>query len=158
MLSIVPNFIENSERILEMVKQHDHLFRKRENDLTHVSVFPFASKFQSLMFEDMSKDLIEEIFKSNSWTDETKNYYSFIQIQKYLPGDFIIPHKDDYEIMELHLVTLTNSDYDGLVVDDGTKNLVKIYDKAGQKINFDLTAWHWVDPVKDLRYSLVVGV
>ena len=158
MLNVIPNFLTNAKEILELVGTHDRLFRRREGDLTHVSIFPFSSKFKTLMFEDMADSLIEEIFKSHHWSDNTKNFFSFIQIQKYEPGDFIIPHRDDYEIRELHLVTLTESDHDGLIVDDGTKNLVKIYDKAGQKIEFDADAWHWVDPVKDLRFSLVVGV
>lgn len=158
MLKLVPDFLTNSNRILNIVHTHEQLFRKREQELTHVSVFPFSSKFKTLMFEDMSDALLSEIFESHRWSDHTRNFHSFIQIQKYEPGDFIVPHRDDYEITELNLVTLTSSEHDGLIVDDGTKNLVKIYDLAGQKIEFDANAWHWVDPVKDLRYSLVVGV
>lgn len=158
MLNVIPNFISNADKIVELVKEHDRYFRRREGMMTHVSVFPFSSKFSTLADEDMSDALIQEIFQSYKWDDHTKNFYSFIQIQRYQPGDFIIPHKDDYEIKDLHLVTLTTSQHDGLITDDGTKNLVKIYDTAGQKIEFDADAWHWVDPVKDLRYSLVVGV
>ena len=105
----------------------------------------------------MNKELIDAIFKDSDFEDDLKDFYSFIQIQKYDPGDFIAPHRDSYEIQKLHLLTLTSSDTDGLVCEDMQGGLQKIFDKAGQYIDFPYDAVHYVSPVKEKRYSMVIA-
>ena len=79
------------------------------------------------------------------------------QIQKYDPGDYIAIHRDAYSIRKLHLITLSDSEVDGLVCEDENHNLIKVFDKAGQYIDFPYDAAHYVSPVKHTRYSLVVA-
>ena len=132
-------------------------FEARTGHAAHGSVFPFMSRFATCKLQGQrAAPIIDLIFDGNGFDDDTKDFFSFIQIQRYMPGDFIVPHKDDYDITKLHLVTLTSSNVDGIMVQDGN-DLVRVFDKAGQKVEFDYHAWHWVDPVQTERYSLVVG-
>lgn len=117
---------------------------------------PFSSQFWTLTNEFMSDEQIDLIFAESNFDKDLKDVFQFIQIQWYMPGDFIIPHKDTYDVIKLHLVTLTHSNVDGLVCQDGD-TLRRVLDRRGQKIDFDYDAWHWVDPVQRNRYSLVIG-
>jgi hypothetical protein len=158
MIKTIPNFIRNVPEIMELIKAHDHLFKPREGHDTHESLIPnIFSKFKTLKDEDMSTELINSIFEDADFDEDLKDFYRFIQIQKYEPGDMICPHRDSYSIRKLHLITLTDSDCDGLVCEDFDHRLKKIFDKAGQYINFPYDSVHWVDPVRDERYSLVVA-
>lgn len=158
MIKKIPNFIRNVDEIMSHVKKHDSLFRPREGDDKHESLIPnVCSKFKTLKDCSMSKELIESIFKDSDFDPDLRDFYNFIQIQKYEPGDYIAVHRDSYSIRKLHLVTLTSSDVDGLVCEDSNHELVKIFDLAGQYIDFPYDAAHYVSPVKNLRYSLVVA-
>ena len=158
-LTITPNFIASPDLIVEFAKQHFHLFEERVGDAAHGSVFPFASKFRTLRVHEAfshRSPIIDLIFDGSKFDPILKNLYEFIQIQWYMPGEYIVPHQDNYDITKIHLITLTSSDVDGLVVQDGD-TLVRIPDRAGQKLDFDYHAWHWVDPVQADRFSLVIG-
>lgn len=158
MINIIPNFIRNASEIMVHIKMHDHLFLPRENEDKHESLIPgIYSKFKTLKDNQMSQSLKNSIFENSDFPEDLKDFYSFIQIQKYEPGDYIAPHRDSYIVRKIHLVTLTDSEVDGLVCEDENHNLVKIFDKAGQYIDFPYSAVHYVSPVKHLRYSLVVA-
>lgn len=158
-MTVIPNFLRNSEDILCLVESHQHLFQARDGADAHTSIVPnLYSRFSTLKDKDMSKELIEAIFADNDLDEFVKDSYNFIQIQRYLPGDSITIHKDVYSITNLHLIMLTNSDCDGLVVENPqTKNWDKIYDKAGNYIKDLGDLWHFVAPVKNTRYSLVIA-
>lgn len=157
MIKTIPNFIRNVPEIMEHIKSHDHLFKPREGADAHASLINgVRSRFKTLKCVDMSDDMKEAIFADADFDEDLKYMYEFIQIQKYDPGDAICPHRDSYSIRKLHLITLTDSDCDGLVCESG-EFIEKIYDKAGQYIDFPYDAVHWVDPVRDLRYSIVVA-
>lgn len=150
------NFIRNSDEILFHVNRHQHLFKPREGGDVHTSIIPgLYSRFSTLKDVDMESSLIESIFADADFDPFLKDTYNFIQIQRYLPGDFIVPHKDIYSITKLHLVILTTSETDGFICEDKQGGLVKVFDKAGTYIDLD-DEYHWVDPVKSPRYSLVV--
>lgn len=156
-MQIKPNFLRNAEEILWHINTH-HLdeFHPREGGDVHTSIIPgLYSRFNTLKNNAMSPNLINTIFKDADFDELLKDTYNFIQIQQYLPGDWIVPHKDIYTITDLHLIILTTSDSDGLVVEDGKGGLQKIYDQAGTYINVG-DRYHWVNPVRDIRYSLVV--
>lgn len=158
MIKTIPNFIRNSQEILQLVKKHDHLFQPRTGKDTHASIITGVySKFKTLKSDKMSSELINCIFKDCDFDPDLKDFYSFIQIQKYEPGDFIAPHRDSYDIQKLHLITLTSSEVDGLVCEDMNGGLIKIFDVAGQYIDFPYNAVHYVSPVKYERYSMVVA-
>jgi len=158
MIKTIPNFIRNVDEIINLVKQHDHLFMPREGADKHESLIPnVCSRFKTLKDCHMSDELKEAIFRDADFDPDLKDFYNFIQVQKYEPGDYIAPHRDSYSIRKLHLITLTSSDVDGLVCEDIDHNLVKIFDSAGQYIDFPYDAAHYVSPVKSLRYSLVVA-
>lgn len=76
----------------------------------------------------------------------------YFQVNLYLEGDHVLPHRDDFP---QGLFLLTDSHDDGLVVqsDDG---FLRVEDVAGTAIHADPRAWHWVDPVaRAPRLSLI---
>ena len=159
MIHTIPNFIRNVDEIMAHINNHQHLFKVREGADAHESLVPgIHSKFKTLRSCAMSNDLISSIFRDSDFDPDLEDFYDFIQIQKYDPGDYIAIHHDAYSIRKLHLVTLTSSEVDGLVCEDSDHTLKKIYDRAGQYIEFPYEAVHYVSPVRDLRYSLVVGL
>ncbi len=158
MIKLIPNFIKNVPELMEHIKAHDSFFKPREGEDAHESLIPnICSKFKTLKNTHMSKEMIECIFKDSEFDPDLKDFYNFIQVQKYEPGDYIAPHRDSYSIRKLHLITLTSSDVDGLVCEDENHNLVKVFDQSGQYIDFPYDSAHYVSPVRDLRYSIVVG-
>lgn len=157
-MEIIENYLRNADKIVELAKAHDTKFKFREADTGHEGLIPnLQSRFFTLYDDDMSDELKLEIFRDSDFPEDVKNYHSFIQIQKYEPGNYIVYHQDTYNIVKLYLIILTTSETDGLCcVDDGI--LKKIFDKAGNYINFPYDAPHGVEPVKNLRYSLVIGM
>jgi hypothetical protein len=158
MIKTIPNFIRNVPDIIELINLHQEHFHPREGTDAHASFIPnLKSRFKTLKDNVMSKDLIDAIFADSDFSSDLKDFYDFIQIQKYDPGDFIVPHRDAYSIRKLHLITLTSSSCDGLMCETEDHGLEKVYDVAGQYIDFPYDSAHWVDPVKDIRYSLVIA-
>jgi hypothetical protein len=158
MIKTIPDFLKNVDDIMVHIIMHDHLFTPREKSDKHESLIPgICSKFKTLKDNQMSESLIESIFADCLFPKDLKDTYAFIQIQRYDPGDYIAIHRDAYIVTKLHLITLTDSEVDGLVCEDENHELVKIFDKAGQYIDFPYDAAHYVSPVKKKRYSLVVA-
>lgn len=158
MIRTIPNFIRNVTHIMELIGQHQAHFHPREGEDAHASIITgVTSKFKTLKEVNMSPALISAIFDEAGFDPMLRDFHDFIQIQKYDPGDMIAPHRDAYSIRKLHLITLTTSDCDGLICEDSDHSIKKIFDQAGQYIDFPYESAHWVDPVRDLRYSLVVG-
>ena len=157
-MQLIENFIRNYKEIVNFCNQNPDKFNSRrgENVLGHTGPLGADSKFSTWRHSDMPLNFINFIFSDSDFEEDVKDFFSFIQIQKYEPGDFIVPHKDNYDLKKLNLVSLTSSECDGLILQENME-LYKIYDKAGQKIEADFNDFHWVDPVKTLRYSLVVG-
>lgn len=156
-MQIKPNFLRNTPEIMAHVQQfHLDKFKPREGAASHIGIVPhIQSRFNTLRNENMSEGLIRAIFRDADFDELLKDTYSFIQIQQYLPGDYIVPHTDVYDISNLHLIILTDSETDGLVYTENNI-LHKLFDKAGTYINVG-NEFHWVDPVKNPRYSLVIG-
>ncbi len=153
---LIPNFQRGIDYILDFCNSNPDLFVRRVGSDGHAGALPFTSRFSSLKSNNMPSNLIDHIFDNGDWDKDLRDLYFFIQIQRYYPGDYIVPHKDNYNITKLHLVTLTSSDCDGIILQTGDDMLEKVFDKAGQKIESDLNDYHWVDPCRDLRYSLVI--
>ena len=144
--------------IMIHIIMHNDFFQPRENHDKHESLIPgICSKFKTLKDDKMSDMLKQAIFADADFPKDLKDTYAFIQIQRYDPGDYIAIHRDAYIVRKLHLITLTDSEVDGLVCEDENHDLVKIFDKAGQYIDFPYDAAHYVSPVKHQRYSLVVA-
>ena len=157
-MNVIPNFLRNASEIIRELDNHQDKFYPRIGEDRHASIIPnLYSKFKTLKDKDMSKNLIDLIFADNDFDPDLKDLYNFIQIQKYDIGDYIIPHRDAYSITKLHLVTLTTSTIDGLVCETVDHDLIKIYDNAGQYIDFPYESYHWVDPVANTRYSMVIA-
>ncbi|WP_217164887.1 2OG-Fe(II) oxygenase [Streptomyces sp. AC512_CC834] len=77
----------------------------------------------------------------------------YVQINRYDPGDYVLPHRDS---LQQGLYMLTTSDTDALVAQDADGRAVRVVDRAGRYITHDPKAWHWVDPVTSAaRYTLV---
>ncbi len=155
-MKLLKNYVRNYKEIIDYCITNPDKFIHRNLDGGHQGPLPFGSKFKSFKNQNMSDSFMDLIFKDCDFDPDLRDLYFFIQIQRYDPGDYIVPHRDNYTVKKLHLVTLTTSDCDGLVVEHNNE-LIKIFDLAGQKIETDLNDWHWVDPVRDLRFSLVIG-
>lgn len=158
MIELFPNFQKNATAIVEYVKQGfmQNRFKAREGALSHAGSSGYKSKFSSLLNKDMPQELIDMIFNGGNWDESLQDFYQFIQIQRYMPGEYIVPHIDKYDIKKLHLVCMTSSEKDAFYVWD-KDSLIRIEDKAGQKIVFDYDAMHFVPTVTYERYSLVIG-
>lgn len=155
-MKAIPDFLRNADEIIRHLGRHQHKFKPRVGEDVHTSIIPgLYSRFKTLKDRDMDDQLLDVIFASSDFDPFLRDSYNFIQIQKYEPGDFIIPHKDVYSITKLHLVILTTSDCDGFICEDGKGGLIKTFDQAGTYIDLG-DEYHWVDPVRDERYSLVV--
>jgi len=159
-MKLIPNFINNAEEIVQLCEQYYNLFKPRDGEDTHDGFLPnINSRFKTLKNMDMPDDFFHLIFSTkNKWDFDTVNFWSFIQIQRYDVGDYIVPHRDAYFVKKLHLVSLTTSNCDGLVCETSDHDLVHVPDIAGQYIDFPYDAIHFVPPVKQRRYSLVVGM
>jgi len=160
---ITPNYISSDSisRIINLLTiRYWGEFKRREGSLKHGSgIMNLDSKFSTLFVEKgKHNDLIDTIFRSDNQFDSSlKDTFEFIQIQKYSKGDYIVPHRDVYDVCKLHLVTLTKSLVDGLIVEENN-TLIKIYDEPGQYVDLSKGCWHWVDPVKNApRLTLVIG-
>ncbi len=158
-MKIIPNYIQNAEQIIAHLKMfYMDKFSPRVGDDAHTGIIPnLYSNFLTLKDCNMERQLLEMIFAESQFDPDLIDFRNFIQIQYYPPGAYICPHFDVYSINKLHLVTLTTSDCDGLVISDGKGGLIKIYDEAGQYIDFDNSLFHWVDPVKDERFTMVIA-
>jgi len=156
-MRVIENYIKNVDEIITLLEQHADHFKKRDGCFNHGNHMGMESQFKTLHNVDMSEELLEAITKNLQ--GDLKDVWEFIQVQKYEIGDYIVPHKDAYDVLAIHLFHLTSSDCDGTTTatEDG-KGLVTIMDKAGQKVEFPYTAWHWVNPViSHTRYTLVIG-
>jgi hypothetical protein len=151
-ISLVPDVIANYSEILQFVKDNNLKFKCRYTE-EPFSNFIGKSRFKTLTDSDMPHELKTMILKN---TPENEFDYSFIQIQRYEPGDYILPHKDNY-VSQLRLFNLTSSSVDGLCIETEDR-FTHVLDRSGQEIIFDPQAWHWINPVKKERFSLVIGV
>lgn len=116
------------------------------------------SKFQTLFWDEQRQDIPLEVkeFLMKIFNISEKDY-SFIQIQKYEVGDYILPHKDTYPLF--NLVMLSTSSLDGVTVEqrDGTYKFFP--DVTGTFIDIPKFRWHWVNPVREkTRYTAVFGL
>jgi len=158
MLKLHPQFQSNAAELVKYVQQ-PHIrsrFKAREGNLSHAGFTKHQSRFSSLLNADMPSDLIAMIFEGGEWDTDLKDFYQFIQIQRYMPGDYIVPHLDKYDIRKLNLVCLTTSNRDAFYVFDN-ELMIRVEDEAGQLIEFDYNAVHFVPTCTYERYSLVIG-
>lgn len=159
-INIIPNFLRNAEQIVHHLQTfYTDKFEERTGESRHTGLIPNVySRFSTLKDTRMERQLIELIFGDNDFDPDLKDLFTFIQIQRYNPGSFICPHVDVYGgITKLHLITLTSSEANALIIEDGQGGLLRVPDAAGQYIDFDNSLVHWVDPVVEERYTLVIG-
>lgn len=129
-------------------------FLPREDVVMEFGTSKFCTLFHNEERQDIPKEILNFLIKQFNITE---NDYNFIQIQKYEVGDYILPHKDTYPCFGL--VVLSNSDKNGIVVQqrDGTYKFFP--DKAGTFIDVPKFGWHWVNPVQEkTRYTAVYGL
>jgi hypothetical protein len=145
--------IDNIYDYLETNKQSLN-FKQRDDVVTECGV----SRFQTLFWDDYSKDMPIELreFLIQAFKITEKDY-SFLQIQKYEIGDYILPHKDSYPCFGL--LILSTSSLDGIVVQQKDSTYKFFPDIAGSLIDVPKFGWHWVNPVREkTRYTAVYGL
>lgn len=145
--------VENIYEYLQDNKK-DLNFIQRDDVITEGG----KSKFQTLFWDEKRQDIPLEVkeFLMRVFNITEKDY-SFIQIQKYEIGDYILPHKDVYPLF--NLIMLSTSSLDGITVEqrDGTYKFFS--DVAGTFIDIPKFRWHWVNPVREkTRYTAVFGL
>ncbi len=116
------------------------------------------SRFQTLFWDETRQDIPQEVkdFLMKIFNIAEKDY-SFIQIQKYEVGDYILPHKDTYPLF--NLVMLSTSTLDGITVEQRDESYKFFPDVAGTFIDVPKFRWHWVNPVREkTRYTAVYGL
>lgn len=145
------------ENVYEYLQTHKHelnFITRTDVNIEDFGVCNFSTLFWDETRKDMPKELRDFLLKTFDITDKD---YDFLQIQKYEPGEYILPHKDPYPCFGL--VMLSDSDKNGLVVQqrDGTYKLYP--DKLGTIIDIPKYTWHWVNPVQEkTRYTAVYGL
>lgn len=108
-------------------------------------------------YKNIPKDIVDFLINEfRSKSDDFKDLWSFMSIQKYNIGDYISPHVDAYNWHKL--LILTDSDIDGLTVEDyKEKKLIFYPDKQGTCFSIPSLCMHWVNPVREkVRYSAVL--
>lgn len=105
----------------------------------------FIEKILSLFNEKLSENEVSLLTN-----------YTQICIQKYEKGEYIKPHVDNYEWQ--FLMTLTDSELDGVVIEDKTnETLIFHKDEIGKVLKINRGTLHWVNPIRsDVRYSVVI--
>jgi hypothetical protein len=144
---------ENIYEYLETNKQNLN-FIQRDDVVTETG----TSKFQTLFWDGARQDIPLEVkeFLMKIFNITEKDY-SFIQIQKYEIGDYILPHKDTYPLF--NLVMLSTSTLDGITVEQRDGDYKFFSDVAGTFIDIPKFRWHWVNPVREkTRYTAVYGL
>lgn len=156
-MELIPNFLRNHEEIVKICLENPDKFIPRREDPMggHTGLVDATSTFSSWKRDYMEDWFIDLIFSECDIDQDLRDFNHDIQIQRYFPGQFIVPHKDNYDITKLHLITLTTSNVDGIMLIND-KDVIRVPDLAGQKIEYDFNEPHWVDPVFDLRFSLVI--
>ncbi len=144
----VYNFLETNKKDLNFIRRDD------------VTTEQGTSRFSTLFWDEEGgktdipisiKEFLMKVFNI------TEKDFSFIQIQKYEIGEYILPHVDSYPLF--NLLTISSSDIDGLVLEGEDKIFRFIPDKAGNLVNVPKYRWHWVNPVREkTRYSAVYGL
>lgn len=158
-VQIKPNVISNWLEIVQDIEELEIPFYSREKDYgvlsSSIKNEIGYSRLESAYKKHLPDGLLTKIL--SNFDTKTQITHTFLQIQRYVKGSYILPHRDNYNV-GLRLFTLSTSEYDGLTVqsEDG---FIFVPDIGGQEIIFDRSAWHWVNPVRDrIRYSLVIGL
>ena len=63
-MNVIEDYITNVDEIIELVKQHDHLFELRENHIKHGNHMGMRSKFKTLFDSKMTAELKEAIISN----------------------------------------------------------------------------------------------
>ncbi|MFO7562374.1 MAG: hypothetical protein R6X02_07000 [Enhygromyxa sp.] len=85
---------------------------------------------------------------------EIPTSFSRFALVRYEPGDYLFPHRED---TASSLFSLTSSTEDGLIVQREGGEFVRIPDRAGRHVVVSPGQWHWVDPVRRPRLTLMVS-
>jgi len=95
MYELVEEYITNVDEIMDLVHSHEAQGKFTARGLgskeKHATKYG-ESHFSSLFEKDMSKELVETVWKTVP--EEERKWVSQIVINKYVPGDWLIKHQD----------------------------------------------------------------
>jgi hypothetical protein len=141
------DYLESNKSKLNFISRSD----MKMDDFGHCQ---FSTLFHNDERQDIPKDILNFLIKAFNITSKD---YTFIQIQKYEIGEYILPHKDPYPCFGL--ITLSTSNLDGIVVQQRDSTYKFIPDVAGNFVDVPKFAWHWVNPIREkTRYTAVYGL
>lgn len=141
------DYLETNKHLLNFIPRTDLV-------MDDFGTCSFSTLFSNDERDDVPEDIKNFLIKI---FNITKKDYSFLQIQKYEVGEYILPHKDPYPCFGL--VSLSTSNLDGIVVQQRDGSYKFIPDKAGNFIEVPKFSWHWVNPVREkTRYTAVFGL
>jgi hypothetical protein len=144
---------DNVYEYLETNK-NDLNYIRRTDVVTEHGVSRFSTLLHDKKQQNIPKILLDFLIKE---FNITKRQYSFIQVQKYEIGDYILPHKDCYPLFGL--IMLSTSSIDGVTVEQRDGTYITYPDATGTRIDIPKYRYHWVNPVREkTRYTAVYGL
>jgi len=144
---------DNVYEYLETNKNNLNYIR-RTDVITEHGVSRFSTLLHDKKQQNIPKILLDFLIKE---FNITKRQYSFIQVQKYEIGDYILPHKDCYPLFGL--IMLSTSSIDGVTVEQRDGTYLTYPDVIGTRIDIPKYRYHWVNPVREkTRYTAVYGL
>jgi len=160
MYQLVENFVTNVDEIMDIVYLHEEQgkFTNRGIGGTEKHATKYGeSHFSSLFQTEMSKELIDTIWKTIP-EDEGK-WCSQVVVNKYKPGDWLIKHQDSAGgYWQFKLIFLTEGNPHFKYWDNqGNEHLVQ--EKKGAMFNMPINTWHEVTKIEENespKYSLVL--
>ncbi len=158
-MKITRNKIANAEQIVALAESYASLFMDYPENAPSRMFNPYRDTYDQQddryhvlrMGYNMPGDLEKLIVESLGLSE--KDTQNDIRINRYDPGDYIQPRRDE---RRKGIIVLTSSAYDGITVGDGAGRFKRFADAAGTYIVTERETWHWVDPVRDgVRFTIV---
>jgi len=160
MWKVLENYITNVDEIMEQVKEHEKqdkfTFRGKGGKEKHGTMYG-ESHFSSLFQKDMSKELVNTIWKTIDIDEKNKNWCTQLVVNKYAPGDWLVKHQDSQGgYWQFKLVFLTEGKPHFKYWDD-QENEHLVQEKKGAMFDMPIDTWHEVTKMEtdeDPKYSL----
>jgi len=158
-MKIQSNKFENAEEIVAKAESYASLFMDYPESPPERLFNPYRDTYDQQddqfhvlrMGYNMPDDLTELIVESLGLSEKDRE--KDIRINRYDPGDYLQPRRDE---RRKGIFVLTTSVHDGLTIADEAGRFKRITDAAGTYIITSRETWHWVDPVRGgTRYVIV---
>jgi len=91
-VNLVKNYLTNVDEVIALAEAHTDKFSSRDETALNKFVTRYgSSKMKSLFSINMSKELIDAIFKT---IPDDRRFVDSVTINRYDPGDYLARHRD----------------------------------------------------------------